>query len=110
VQSRLLAAPSSVVLWSKLTPDERGRLIWKLADLLEAHAEEFAQLESLDNGKPISGAREDDVPDAIKMFRYMAGWATKLESETISLTGSKNYFAYTFLPLRWWVRQHRRCG
>jgi phenylacetaldehyde dehydrogenase len=81
--------------WAKITPAERGRLIWKLADLLEAHAEEFAQLESLDNGKLLAAAREDDLPDAINMFRYMAGWATKIEGQTIPLTGSNQYFAYT---------------
>ena len=63
---------------------ERGRLIWKLADLLESHLEEFAQLESLDNGKPIGVARAADVPLAVDLFRYMAGWATKIEGNTIS--------------------------
>ena len=48
--------------WSKLTPSERGRMIWKLGDLIEKHLEEFAQLESLDNGKPLSIARVADVP------------------------------------------------
>src|SRR5262245_49520119 len=69
--------------WRRMTPSERGRLIWKLADLLEAHAEEFAQLESLDNGKPLAIARAADVPLAIDLFRYMAGWATKIEGNTI---------------------------
>jgi acyl-CoA reductase-like NAD-dependent aldehyde dehydrogenase len=48
--------------WSRLTHGQRGRLIWKLADLIEEHLEEFAQLESLDNGKPLSVARVADVP------------------------------------------------
>lgn len=85
--------------WSKLTVSERGRLIWKLADLLEQHLEEFAELESLDNGKPISVARVGDVPLAVDMFRYMAGWATKIEGNTIPLsvpyTPGTQYFAYT---------------
>jgi len=63
--------------WRRLTASERGRLIWKLADLLESHQEEFAQLESLDNGKPVGVARAADVPLAVDLFRYMAGWATK---------------------------------
>ncbi len=85
--------------WRKLTASERGRLIWKLADLLEAHLEEFAQLESLDNGKPIGVARAADVPLAIDLFRYMAGWATKIEGNTIPIsvpyTPDVQYFAYT---------------
>ena len=85
--------------WHTLTASERGRLIWKLADLLESHLEEFAQLESLDNGKPIGVARAADVPLAIDHFRYMAGWATKIEGNTIPLsvpyTPGVRYHAYT---------------
>src|SRR5260370_8327261 len=82
--------------WSKITPSERGCLIWKLADLVEKHAEEFAQLESLDNGKPVAIARIADVPAAIDNLRYMAGWATKIEGSTISISaqGAK-FLAYT---------------
>src|ERR1700691_581057 len=82
--------------WRRLTSSERGRLIWKLADLLEAHTEEFAYLESLDNGKPLTIARVADVPLAVDLFRYMAGWATKIEGNTIPISarGAK-YFAYT---------------
>lgn len=86
--------------WRKMTHSERGRLIWKLADLIEAHAEEFAYLESLDNGKPLTVARAADVPLAVDLFRYMAGWATKLEGNTIPLSGvpytpGAKYFTYT---------------
>ncbi|MGD0568009.1 MAG: aldehyde dehydrogenase family protein [Candidatus Sulfotelmatobacter sp.] len=85
--------------WRKLTASERGRLIWKLADLLEAHTEEFAYLESLDNGKPLTIARAADVPLAVDLFRYMAGWATKIEGNTIPLsvpyTPGAKYLAYT---------------
>jgi len=85
--------------WRRLTASERGRLIWKLADLLESHLEEFAQLESLDNGKPIGVARAADLPLAVDLFRYMAGWATKIEGNTISLsvpyTPGARYHAYT---------------
>jgi phenylacetaldehyde dehydrogenase len=71
-------------------------LLWKLGDLLEQHLEEFAELESLDNGKPLSVARVADVPLAVDLFRYMAGWATKIEGNTIpiSVAGAK-FFAYT---------------
>jgi phenylacetaldehyde dehydrogenase len=83
--------------WSKISPSERGRLLWKLADLLEKHTEEFAQLESLDNGKPLKIARAADVPLAVDHFRYYAGWATKIEGNTISLGLSKQgkFHAYT---------------
>ena len=81
--------------WRTMTPSERGRLIWKLGDLLEQHADEFAELESLDNGKPRSVARVADVPLAVDMFRYMAGWATKIEGNTIPLSAGGNFLAYT---------------
>ena len=85
--------------WRKLTASERGKLIWKLADLLESHAEEFAQLESLDNGKPVGVARVADVALAVDLFRYMAGWATKIEGNTIPIsvpyTPDAKYLAYT---------------
>jgi phenylacetaldehyde dehydrogenase len=72
--------------WRRMTPSERGRAIWKLADLVEAHAEEFAQLETLDNGKPLAVARVADVPLVVDHFRYYAGWATKVEGETIPVS------------------------
>src|ERR1700691_2665282 len=83
--------------WSKISPSERGRLIWKLGDLLEKHAEEFAQLESLDNGKPLKIARVADLPLAIDHFRYYAGWSTKIEGNTITLGLQKQgkFHAYT---------------
>jgi phenylacetaldehyde dehydrogenase len=85
--------------WSQLTPSERGRLIWKLADLLEENLEEFAELESLDNGKPLKIARAADVPLAVDLFRYMSGWATKVEGNTIPIsvpyTPGAKYLAYT---------------
>ena len=85
--------------WRKMTASERGKLMWKLADLLEKNLEEFAQLESLDNGKPVGVARAADVPLAADLFRYMAGWATKIEGNTIPLsvpyTPGARYLAYT---------------
>jgi phenylacetaldehyde dehydrogenase len=81
--------------WRKMSPSTRGRLMWKLADLLEANAEELATLESLDNGKPISVSRAADVPLAVDLFRYMAGWATKTLGNTIPFGPHGRYFAYT---------------
>ncbi len=79
--------------WSKMSPTERGQLIYRLADLIEKNADEFAQLESLDNGKPLTVARAADVPLTIDHFRYMSGWATKIEGNTIPIPGQ--YFSYT---------------
>src|ERR1051326_3407667 len=85
--------------WRKMTASDRGRLIWKLGDLIEAHLEEFAYLDSLDNGKPLTIARAADVPLAAELFRYMAGWATKMEGNTIPLsvpyTPKARYLSYT---------------
>ena len=85
--------------WRKMTPSDRGRAIWKLADLLEKNLEEFAQLESLDNGKPLTVARVADVPLAIDLFRYMAGWATKIHGSTFPISvpyaPGARFFSYT---------------
>src|ERR1041385_7698515 len=85
--------------WRRLTASERGRLIWKLADLLEQYTEEFGYIESLDNGKPLGVAKAADVPLAVDLLRYMAGWATKIEGNTIPLsvpyTPGARYLAYT---------------
>ncbi len=85
--------------WRRLTASERGRIIWKLADLLETNLEEFARLDSLDNGKPLTVARAADVPLAVDLFRYMAGWATKIHGSTFPISvpyapGAK-FFSYT---------------
>lgn len=71
--------------WSKMTASQRGQLIWKIGDLIEQHADELAQLETIDNGKPLAVAKAADVALAADMFRYMAGWATKIEGNTIPL-------------------------
>src|SRR5271170_1768384 len=83
--------------WSKISPSERGQMIWRLGDLLQKHLEEFAQLESLDNGKPLKIARVADLPLAVDHFRYYAGWATKIEGNTIpmGLARQGSYHAYT---------------
>jgi phenylacetaldehyde dehydrogenase len=85
--------------WGRMTASDRGRIIWRIGDLITEHLEDFAELETLDNGKPLSVALAADVPLAAEMFRYMAGWATKIEGNTISLSvpyapGSQ-FHAYT---------------
>jgi phenylacetaldehyde dehydrogenase len=81
--------------WSRVSPAERSRMVWRLGDLLEQHADEFAELEALDNGKPVTNARQGDVRGSIEMFRYMAGWATRLNGETIPVSSSGDWHAYT---------------
>ena len=81
--------------WPDMSPAERGRLLWKLSDLIEQHHEELAELETLDNGKPLLFSRIVDVPTAVEVFRYMAGWATKVEGSTIPISARGKYFAYT---------------
>ncbi len=68
--------------WSKLSPAEREKVLHKAADLLEARAEAFAQLETLDNGKVIREAKSGDLPLSVALFRYYGGWPTKLNGDT----------------------------
>jgi phenylacetaldehyde dehydrogenase len=81
--------------WSAVSPSQRGKLLWKLADLIERDLEELAELESIDNGKPYAVARVADLPLAVDMFRYMAGWATKITGSTLSLSLPGEYLSYT---------------
>ncbi|HVY65033.1 MAG TPA: aldehyde dehydrogenase family protein [Gammaproteobacteria bacterium] len=72
--------------WAKMLPAEREALLWRLADLIDKHADELAELESVDNGKTKKLASIVDVPGARNHFRYMAGWATKMEGSTIDIS------------------------
>ncbi|HET9109574.1 MAG TPA: aldehyde dehydrogenase family protein [Ktedonobacterales bacterium] len=80
--------------WPKMTPSQRGRLLWRVAELIEEHADELAMLETLDNGKPIRYSKASDVPLTADHFRYFAGWATKIEGETIPVS-IPNMLTYT---------------
>jgi aldehyde dehydrogenase (NAD+) len=81
--------------WPKMSASDRGRLLHKLADAIEANIDELAALESLDNGKPMSIARAADLPLTVKCYRYYAGWADKIHGKTIPIDGP--YFCYTRL-------------
>jgi phenylacetaldehyde dehydrogenase len=81
--------------WARTSPADRCKLIWKLADLLESHADEIAELEALDNGKPIRDARNVDLPGSYEILRYMAGWATKINGATIAVSAPGDWHAYT---------------
>src|SRR5579864_8422061 len=79
--------------WRKMSASERGRLIWKLADLVEKNIDELAELETLDNGKPIFESRYVDMPMVVDVLRYYAGLATKIHGDTVNTFN--NAFTYT---------------
>src|ERR1700736_532017 len=72
--------------WRRMTPSERGKVIHRIGDLIEQHADELALLETLDNGKPLTIAKAADVALAADLFHYMSGWATKIEGNTIPIS------------------------
>jgi aldehyde dehydrogenase (NAD+) len=77
----------------KMRASERGRLLYRLADLIEANADELARIETLDNGKPLSIAKAVDVAKTVACYRYFAGWADKVQGKTIPIDG--DFFCYT---------------
>src|SRR5450432_1225879 len=79
--------------WRKMTASARGRMLYRLADLIEKNADELAGLESLDNGKPFLVAKAVDVAKTVACYRYFAGWADKIQGKTIPIDGE--YFCYT---------------
>lgn len=85
--------------WRKMSPDDRGKILYKYADLIEKNAESIAQLVTLENGKLLKDARSSDAGGAAKTFRYYAGWTTKIEGETLDISqpqrGGKQNFAFT---------------
>lgn len=81
--------------WQGLAPGARAKILWQVADLLEARADFFAQLESLDNGKPVTAARALDVPAAASAFRYWSGWCTRIAGETLPVDLPGEYVAMT---------------
>jgi len=80
--------------WRRVTPAERAKLLWRLADLIEAHADPLAQLEALNNGKSYTNAKNGDVVWSADHFRYYAGWCTKIEGNTIPVS-VPNHLNYT---------------
>jgi phenylacetaldehyde dehydrogenase len=69
--------------WSRMTPVERERLLWRFADLIDANADSLAEIECLDNGKSVAIAKGVDIQLAVNFLRYMAGWATKIEGSSV---------------------------
>lgn len=92
VDKAVAAATRAFPAWSRMAAADRGRILLRLADLIEAHAEELAQLESLDTGHPIRDSRALDVPRTAACFRYFGGMADKFQGETIPVeAGFLNY-------------------
>ena len=81
--------------WTSITPGERAKILWRVADLIEARGEEFAELETLDNGKPIWMSTRLDVPGSAASFRYWSGWCTKIAGETRAVDMPGEYLAMT---------------
>ena len=79
--------------WSSLHPAERGRLLYKLARLVEEHAQELAEIDAVDAGKPVTNSLRVDLPAAVDCFEYYAGWADKIHGETVPVSGA----AFTYL-------------
>ncbi len=84
--------------WSRMTASDRGRIVWRIGDLILEHADELAAIESIDNGKPVGVARAADVPLAADIFHYMAGFATKIFGQTFPISvpySDRQFHAYT---------------
>jgi len=86
--------------WSEMTPNDRGKILWKIAEIIEANIDELAELETLDQGKPLYVGRWAEIPGAAEQFRYFAGEATKIEGAAIPTSinyqpKGKKIFAYT---------------
>jgi phenylacetaldehyde dehydrogenase len=93
---KALSAPE----WKGMTPSARGKLLWRIAELIDAHVDELAELETLDQGKTLRTGRFGEIPASAEQFRYYAGFATKILGTTIPTSiayqpPGKQIFAYT---------------
>ena len=87
-------------VWRNMTPDDRSRILWKISELMEANIDELAELETLDQGKPLFVGRWAEIPGAAQQFRYFSGMTNKIQGETINTSinyqpEGKKIFAYT---------------
>jgi acyl-CoA reductase-like NAD-dependent aldehyde dehydrogenase len=83
VDAAVDAAAGAGAEWAAVSPAARARLLWRVAELIEGHADALAELETLDQGQPYGISRNISVPGAAEHFRYFAGWCTKLEGDVI---------------------------
>lgn len=81
--------------WPRFKPNERARILWRLAELIDQHAAEFARLTTLENGKPYAHSLLADVGGSVKAFEYFSGWSTKVTGSTIPLSTQGVFHAYT---------------
>lgn len=95
VDAAVAAARSALKVWNALAPAARADLLWRLGDEIERRADEFGQLETLDNGKPTRESAALDVPLAGSIFKYYAGWATKIEGETMTPASGLPFHVYS---------------
>jgi acyl-CoA reductase-like NAD-dependent aldehyde dehydrogenase len=87
VDAAVRSSREALAGWREVDPHRRSELLWTLADLIEEHADELAEIETRDNGKPAFESRKVDLPSVVENFRYYAGWADKLGGETIPVSG-----------------------
>jgi phenylacetaldehyde dehydrogenase len=95
VDAAVAAAGLALPAWQALPPARRAELLWELGTRISERSDEVAQLETLDNGKPLAEALAVDIPLCANLFRYYAGWATKIEGQTIPLAAGGDFHTYT---------------
>ncbi|MBM9468691.1 aldehyde dehydrogenase family protein [Nakamurella leprariae] len=95
VDAAVAAARAALPVWNDLSPAARADLLWRLGEEIERRAVELGQLDTLDNGKPTSESAALDVPLCASIFKYYAGWATKIDGETITPSGGAAFHVYT---------------
>jgi len=95
VDQAVASARAALPVWGALAPSRRAELLWALGEAIEQRAEEFAQLEARDNGKPLFELRVLDVPLVAQLFKYYAGWVTKIEGEQMTPAGGSAFHVYT---------------
>jgi phenylacetaldehyde dehydrogenase len=82
--------------WLALPASRRTEILWRVGDLIEAHGDELAELESRNQGMPLSGARGHTIPDVARCFRYFAGWIERLDGRSVRVgSGDRTFHAYT---------------
>ena len=95
IDDAVAAARAALPAWAALAPAARAELLWNLGARIAELGDEFAQLEALDNGKTLAESNMVDIPLCAGLFKYYAGWATKLEGSAITPAGGANFHVYT---------------
>jgi acyl-CoA reductase-like NAD-dependent aldehyde dehydrogenase len=95
VDDAVAASRTALPEWRRLSTARRAELLWALGEAIERRADEFAQIEALDNGKPTGESLAVDVPLCVSLFKYYAGWATKIEGESMTPASGLPMQVYT---------------